>query len=149
METLKNVRRGERVKELTREVISIQDAAYLTVELQSRDRSILVVMNHSDKIVNQILSEMDPDDSGYVFFASELEVDPLNNCIVPKHRIATRDEIDGLRRRSVPLDKLPILRMLDPIRRWYNFPKGSTIAIERKYKCGKVEKEHTYFRRVA
>lgn len=132
MDTLKRVRKGDRIKVLDREVLSNQDAAYVTVELNSRDeRTILVVTRHSDEIVDKVLKGVDQDDSGYIFFASELDIDPLNNCMVPKHRIARDDEIDNLRNRGIPLDKLPILRMLDPVRRWHNFPKGSIVAIER------------------
>ena len=141
MDTLKKVREKERIRELTREVISSLDTAYLTTELQRREGSVLVVMNHSDGIVEEVLRGINPDDSGYMFFASELDVDPLNNCMVPRHRMATSGEIDELLSRRVPLDRLPVLRMLDPIRRWHNFPKGSIVAIERR--------TGTYYRRVA
>lgn len=141
MDTLKVTRDKERIRELTREVISSLDTAYLTTELQRREGSVLVVMNHSDGIVEEVLKGINPDDSGYMFFASELDVDPLNNCMVPRHRMATSGEIDELLSRKVPLDRLPVLRMLDPIRRWHNFPRGSIVAIERK--------AGTYYRRVA
>lgn len=130
MNTLKKVRK-ECLTELTREIINSADMAYITVELQKRKDNILVVMNHSDEIVKTVLNEIDPEDSGYIFFASELLLDPLNNCMVPSHGIATSEEIDKLLHNKISLDKLPILRMRDPIRRWHNFPRGSIIAIER------------------
>ena len=146
MDTLKKVRREERIVELTREVLASPDTAYLSVELRDRNGSVLVVMNHSDEIVDEVLKKLeDPADSGYIFFASELEVDPLNSCMVPLHRMATKDEIDSLLHMKVPLDRLPILRMLDPIRRWHNFPKGSIVAIER---LAGTEGSNVYFRRV-
>lgn len=142
MDTLKSVRRGERVIELTREVLSNLDTAYVFVELDRREQQdILVFMNHSDEVVDKVLSDIDPDNSGYVFFASELDIDPLNNCMVPKHRMATKKEIDDLLGRRVPLEKLPVLHMLDTIRRWHNFPRGSIVAIERT-------STDLYFRRV-
>lgn len=131
MDTLRRIRRGERITELTEDVSSRQDLAYITVELQKRDKHILIVKSHSRDIVRPVLKQIDPDDSGYIFFASELMLDPLNNCMVPEHRIATKCEIDGLLSRKIPLDRLPVLRMVDPIRRWHNFPRGSIIAIER------------------
>jgi len=144
MDTLKNLRGEEHIVELTGEVFSSQDTAYLTVELQRRGDNILVVMNHSKEVVDEVLKGMDPDDSGYMFFASELELDPINNCMVPLHKKATLSEIDELTRRKVPLDKLPIIRMTDPVRRWHNFPRNSIVAIERPN--GKAS---VYFRRVA
>ena len=144
MDTLIKVRGKERITELTREVVSNADTAYLTVELQKRRRSILVIKNHSDEIIKTVLSEIDPEDSGYIFFASELLLDPLNNCMVPKHRIATSEEIDKLLHNKIPLEKLPIIRMIDPIRRWHNFPRGSIVAIERTYKS----RTDSYFRKV-
>jgi DNA-directed RNA polymerase subunit H (RpoH/RPB5) len=131
MDTLRAIRNNEYVKEATGDVMSPSDMAYVKVELQQRGDDILVFMKHSDNMVNVVLREMDREDSGYVFFASELDIDPLNNNMVPKHRIATNSEIDELIGRRVPLDKLPILRMLDPVRRWHNFPRGSVVVIER------------------
>ena len=131
MDTLTEVRRGERITKLTREIVSSADTAYLTVELKERKGNVLVVMNHSDEIVKTVLNEINPEDSGYIFFASEILLDPLNNCMVPIHRVATSEEIDKLLYNKIPLDKLPIICMRDPIRRWYNFPRGSIVAIER------------------
>lgn len=152
MDTFKKIRK-ECITILTREVINSADMAYITVELQKRKENILVVMNHSDEIVKTVLNEMDPEDSGYIFFASELLLDPLNNCMVPTHRIATSEEIDKLLYNKIPLEKLPILKMTDPIRRWHNFPRGSIIAIERNEPQSELVKtnaidEDIFFRRV-
>ena len=142
METLRNIRPREPVRELTGKVIRRADTDYLVSYLaEDRKGHILVVINHSDAIVQDFLESMNPEDSGYLFFASELEVDPINSCMVPRHRIATDGEIDGLKDSRVPESKLPVLRMLDPIRRWHNFPRGSIVAIDRP--------DGTYFRIVA
>ena len=138
------VRKGERITELTREIVSSPDITYLTVELKERRGNILIVMNHSDEIVKTVLNEINPEDSGYIFFASELLLDPLNNYMVPKHRIATNEEIDKLLHNKIPLEKLPIIRMVDPIRRWHNFPRGSIVAIERTDQS----RTDLYFRKV-
>ena len=141
MDTLKSIRSREEVFELKTRIEGAADLEYITFELQKTDGGILVIVNHPDDAVNAVLNAMDPDDTGRMFFASELEMDPINNCMVPRHRMVTEGEIDALLERRIPLDKLPILRMLDPIRRWHNFPKGSIVAIERQ--GGDV-----YFRRV-
>jgi DNA-directed RNA polymerase subunit H (RpoH/RPB5) len=141
MDTLKSVRSSEPIKVLSGLVDDKSKIAYVSVELQNRNGAIIVIEKHSDDIVKQVLNSIDPRDSGYVFFASELRLDPLNNISVPAHRLATRDEVRELIEKHVPVHKLPILRMLDPVRRWHNFSEGSVVAIERP--------SGTYFRRVA
>ena len=131
METLINLRSSERVVILEGSVDDKSKIAYITVELQNREGAILVFANHSDDVVELVLKEIDPRDSGYIFFASELQVDPVNNHMVPTHRHATKDELRCLQDKRVPISKLPVLRMLDPIRRWHNFQQGTIVAIER------------------
>ena len=138
--SLTKIRKHERIVKLYGPVDDKSKTAYVTVELQKRDDAILLFMNHSDDIVKIVLNEIDPQERGYVFFASELRLNPINNNMVPTHRLATEKEKKELIENSIPIHKLPILRMLDPIRRWHNFPKGSVITIERP-----TEK---YFRRV-
>lgn len=140
METLVNLRSGERIVELEGMVDDKSKTAYVTVELQKREGAILVFLNHSDDVVRVVLDEIDPQESGYVFFASELLIDPINNRMVPKHRLATAQEIGDLKSRHIPLQKLPVLCMLDSVRRWHNFARGSIVAVERP--------ESTYYRLV-
>lgn len=140
MDTLTKFRKHERIVNLYGPVDDKSKTAYVTVELQKRDGAILIFMNHSDDIVKIVLNEIDPIDSGYIFFASELQLDPLNNKMVPKHRLATHEEKEELIKKYIPKHKLPILCLLDPIRRWHNFPKGSIVTVERP--------AGNYFRRV-
>lgn len=140
METLVNLRSKERVLQLEGLVDDKSKTAYVTERVMSRDGAILVFLNHSDDVVDIVLNEIDPHDSGYIFFASELQLDPINNRMVPTHRPATPDEIKQLKDRRIPWKKLPVLRMLDPVRRWHNFPARSVVAIDRP--------DGTYFRRV-
>jgi DNA-directed RNA polymerase subunit H (RpoH/RPB5) len=139
METLRSIRPHEPIRVLEGGVTRRgPETEILTEELKGMKGTILVVRDHSDAIVREFIESMDPEDSGYLFFASELEIDPVNSCMVPKHRIATKEEIDNLAEIRVPKGKLPVLRMLDPIRRWHNFPRGSIVAIDRP--------DGTYFR---
>ena len=132
MNTLRSLRSRERIVELDDLLYEKSKTAYVTVELGRHEQNcILVFTRHSEEIVDVVLNEIDPEDSGRVFFASELIIDPINNNMVPKHRLATEEELEGLAKRKIPLSKLPILRMIDPIRRWHNFPKNSVVAIER------------------
>lgn len=132
MDTLKNLRPGVSTKEYKSFVYDKLSIAPLLQEFTLSKDTIYVVMNHTDDIVSIVLDQIDPERSGYMFFASEIKLDPVNNCMVPKHRPATRDEVDQLRNRHINMQTLPVLPILDPIRRWHNFSKNSVIAIERK-----------------
>lgn len=101
---------------------------------------ILVIEDHSDDVIEDILSEINDKNCAYVFLKSELDVDPINSPMVPTHRLATDDEIRFIIDKCIPLNKLPVLRMKDPIRRWHNFPISSIVAIDRR--------RGTYFRKV-
>lgn len=143
MNTLRSLRSQERIVELDHPLYQKPNDAfsYVRSALTRYDPDcILVFTRHTEDMMDYILSEIDPVKSGRVFFASELIIDPVNNKMVPKHRLATQEELDNLAKRKIPLSKLPILRMLDPIRRWHNFPKNSVVAIERSH-------EDIYFRK--
>lgn len=101
--------------------------------------NIIIVKKHSDDIINTVLNEIDETLSSHLFFSSELDIDPTNNCMVPKHRLATQEEISNLKQKKIKISTLPVIKIKDPIRRWHNFPFGSIIAIER---------EGLYFRKV-
>jgi len=148
MDTLRSLRTQERIVQLNDILYEKSKTAYVTVALERHDKDcILVFTQHSEDIVDVVLHEIDPEDSGRVFFASEIIIDPINNKMVPKHRLATQDELDNLAKRNIPLSKLPILRMLDPIRRWHNFPKNSVVAIERTSGSQTCPSGDMYFRR--
>lgn len=140
METLVNLRNLESIAELDVLIDDKSKTTYVIENVLNRNNKILVFNNHSEDVVSIVLSEIDSRDSGYVFFASELNLDPLNNCMVPTHRLATPHEMSDLQKKRISKNKLPILRMLDPIRRWHNFPAESVIAIDRP--------DGTYFRLV-
>ena len=139
MNTLRSLRSQERIVELDYPLYQKPDDAFSYVRsalTRCEQDCILVFTQHSEDMKDVILNEIDPEKSGRIFFASELIIDPINNKMVPKHRLATQEELDNLAKRKIPLNKLPILRMLDPIRRWYNFPKNSVVAIERSQSDG-------------
>lgn len=109
------------------------DPTFVSLKIKERKKdTILVFVSVSDDVAEQVLLYINPEDSGYAFFPLDIDVDPLNNNMVPRHRLATDEEMQKhIFDKYIPLRKLPILSMLDPIRRWLNFPKGSVIAIER------------------
>ena len=140
METLRTVRPDERFVLYHRRVCDKRSVAELLTDIMKYHGKILVITDHSDDVIEDILSEMDDHNCAYVFLQSELDVDPINSPMVPPHRLATADEIRRLSEQCIPSNMLPVLRMKDPIRRWYNFPITSIVAIDRP--------RGTYFRRV-
>ena len=140
MNTLRLLRPTERIKENSVIIDDKVKTSYVTQQVKDRDGAIIVFLNHSDDIVGIVLSSIDSADSGYVFFKSELLLDPVNNKMVPHHRLATEQEVQELQSRHVSMHRLPILRMTDPIRRWHNFERGTIVAIDRP--------SSTYFRQV-
>ena len=134
METLKMIRPKDKIMPFTTPIMEKDDMALLHSALIQNENTIIIVTQYADNIVNRFLEEVDVMSSGYVFFQLELDIDPINNFMVPKHRYATQDEKDDLTKRHIPFTKLPVLLMKDPIRRWYNFAPESIIAIERKDK---------------
>lgn len=105
--------------------------AYIHATLIENNNSIIVVDNCTDEMMEKALEEIDPDKSGYIFFQSEINIDPINNNMTPLHRYATNSEKQMLIDKRIVSTSLPVLKMKDPIRRWYNFKIGSIVAIER------------------
>lgn len=138
MNTLVSLRNSEPVTHVDFSIDDKSKTTYVIEQILNRGKDILIFDNHSDDVVSIVLSEIDPRDSGYVFFASEIHLDPVNNCMVPTHRKATQQELDDLQNKHIPLRTLPVLRLLDPIRRWHNFSVESVVAIDRH--------DGTYFR---
>lgn len=63
----------------------------------------------------------------YIFREEELKYCPLDHERVPRHRLATQEEIDNL-----PRGELPVIYTHDIICRWLGFQVNDIIAIERK-----------------
>lgn len=131
METLIKLRPSDKIVIHSLPVMEKTDMANLHTYLIENPKSILVVTKYDVGLMNTFLEEVDAINSGYIFFQIELDIDPINNNLVPIHRQATIKEIECLKKKKIPLDKLPVLKMKDPIRRWYNFSVESIIAIER------------------
>jgi len=129
METLRRIRPDDSITLIDTDA----DPAFVMLKMKKREENqILIFTSVSDKVAEQVLSQIDAYDSGYVFFPRDVDVDPLNNNMVPSHRLASDEEIrKHISDRHIPLSKLPILPMSDPIRRWYNFKKSSIVVIER------------------
>lgn len=122
---LQKVRPNELIVEYTEPIYSKDELGNFVsfFELSRTENKIVVVTNYSDKMMDTIL-KLIKKDSAYLFFKDELNINPVENCMVPKHESVTDD---------IPYDinRLPILKILDPIRRWQNFKPGSIVKITR------------------
>lgn len=134
MDTLSKLRPHDQIKDYTKPINEKNDMAYLHTALIENPGTIFVVKDYVVDIMDKFLEEVDGNHSGYIFFQIELDLDPVNNHMVARHRYATADEIAQLEATKIPMSKLPVLCMKDPIRRWHNFTVNSVIAIERRDK---------------
>lgn len=142
METLRNIRPDETIYMYTKRV---EDKKHDIVDiLKTRiieKVNIMIITNHSPEIVDIVLKSILPHESGFFFMQSEIDIDPINNPMVPLHRLATSEELMWLKEKKIPNKCLPVLLMRDPIRRWHNFPLNTIVTIERPG-------SRPYFRRV-
>ena len=59
-------------------------------------------------------------------------VNPTKHRLVPRHTLATAAQVGDLAARGVKHKTLPTLLLSDPIARFYAFPSGSVVHIERE-----------------
>tara|TARA_Y100001972_G_scaffold74336_1_gene90388 strand:+ start:497 stop:1093 length:597 start_codon:yes stop_codon:yes gene_type:complete len=77
---------------------------------------------------------------------NQLLIDITEHALVPLHRQLSANETrDLLHKLNTPVDKLPRLLDSDPVCRFYNFPLGAVIAIERR---NGAQQGQVYYRRV-
>jgi DNA-directed RNA polymerase subunit H (RpoH/RPB5) len=134
METLQRIRPNENILLFPEPISEKSHLADLHAALIKHEKSIIIVNECDNSLVDKFMEEVDAATSGYVFFRFELDIDPVNNSLVPLHRYATKEEIDKLHERKIQDSKIPVLQMKDPIRRWYNFPRDTIVTIERENK---------------
>ena len=81
------------------------------------------------------------------FVMKELTYNVSKHVLVPPHRLVSTREAEEIMQRdySALPKQLPVLMMDDPIRRYYNFPLGSLVEIQR---TGIAQEACLYFRRV-
>lgn len=91
--------------------------------------------------------ELPDSDRIQYFLAKELMCNITTHRLVPPHRALSSNEVAPTLERYAALPhQLPILLMTDPIRRYYNFPLGSIVEIQRR---GLGQEASLYYRRVA
>lgn len=114
METLRLLR-NEKIIIFSEEISNKKHIAYIHATLIENNNSIIVVDNCTDEMMEKALEEIDPDKSGYIFFQSEINIDPINNNMTPLHRYATNSEKQMLIDKRIVSTFLPVLKMKDPI----------------------------------
>lgn len=119
----------EELCEIRRKDISIH---YITYESPKQINDIHTILYNGGLIIlNDKLDIFPKIPAKYhssIFFRYEILFNPTKHILVPRHRLATEDEIQSIRSDL----NLPKIYSADIICRWNNFPLGSIIAIERK-----------------
>ena len=97
MDTLKKLRPKEKIYEYNNRVEDKKrDIAHIIQTKVKNKADIMIVKNHSKEIVDVILDSFSTEESGYIFMQSEIDTDPINNHMVPLHRLAEPDELKWL-----------------------------------------------------
>jgi DNA-directed RNA polymerase subunit H (RpoH/RPB5) len=112
------------------EIVINRSTDFETIVQHIEDGYLIVVNNQEIKWDN-IPSKY----HSFVFRKDELTYSPIDHERVPRHRLATQEEIDQL-----PRGQLPIIRTYDIVCRYLGFKENDIIAIERK--------SSVYYRRV-
>lgn len=68
----------------------------------------------------------------YSFFM----INPTKHQLVPKHEMASKEDMDMLIKKTGSLNNLPKLLNSDPIARWFAFDKGEIVKIHRPTPTG-------------
>ena len=106
---------------------------------ESDENMILVIKGNKKKFLPEMMRIAEKEDYSKFFFRSEIKTCPLKHDLVPRHRLATEEELENLEKRKIPISSLPKIKMEDIIIRWHGWKHG-VIAIERD--------EGVYYRRI-
>lgn len=106
---------------------------------ESDESVILIIKGDKRKFLPEMMRIVEKEDYSRFFFQSEVRTCPLKHDLVPRHRLATKEELKHLEERKISISSLPQIKMEDIIVRWYGWRHG-IIAIERN--------EEIYYRRI-
>lgn len=94
--------------------------------------AILVVQEGITPFAKQALNEMAPRYKIEHFRETELLVDITEHCLVPEHRVLSREEkLALLKRYKLKDSQLPRIQITDPISRYYGLSRGQVVKIIR------------------
>jgi DNA-directed RNA polymerase subunit H (RpoH/RPB5) len=112
------------------EVFEKKDLSQVMAVAQTHS-GIIIVDGDPDIFLDEMFKMFPEELYCKVFFKEERLYDPRENILVPRHRLATEEEIKALEDRHIPLSSLPRLSRRDIIARWEGWKKDDIIAIER------------------
>ncbi len=78
------------------------------------------------------------------FKVEDVRINPTEYILQPKFTKLSQDDISIIEKKYGDLLKLPIMRIEDPISRWYDYKNGDIIKITRN-----IPNLHIYYRRVS
>jgi hypothetical protein len=111
------------------------DNIYLKNSFYYTDFILILINEETDKIIEDLKKyETESKDLyGHIFYIKELLIEPTNNIIVSKCKLASVIEINDLNNTNIDINKLPRILMKDIIRRIYKFNLNEIISVESKY----------------
>jgi DNA-directed RNA polymerase subunit H (RpoH/RPB5) len=147
MNILREIRNNPQLKGIyTEEVQDKKELSIVVTMVQTYfnqdggNNYIIIINGNSSNLLKDLLDLLPTEFYSKVFFADELKICPMDNILVPTHRLATEEEIRNLHKRHILLNTLPIILISDKVARWYGWKVKTIIAIERP--------DGIYFRRV-
>jgi DNA-directed RNA polymerase subunit H (RpoH/RPB5) len=105
-----------------------------------RAHLLLVSAKPSSKANEDLANLTHPPLELETFTLQQMSVDPTRHCLTPKHKILTPEETERIRRKMKNLKYLNVIKLTDPVVRWYGCTPGQVIAFWREPLTGIVPK---------
>lgn len=68
-----------------------------------------------------------------IYFQWELQYIAVNHRLVPYHQLLTSEEAENVARQyRTPISKFPIIKLVDPVVKWYGWPQKGVVKIYRR-----------------
>ena len=121
-----------------RNIVKIIKFIYEIYNIQKSDDVILVNCQHYSLSHSNHLKILELENTDHenirIFTLKQFQFDVVSNTIVPKHSIASHEQIKDVKKTYFlkDLSKLPIMLYSDPISRYYGYRNNMVIRIERK-----------------
>lgn len=68
-----------------------------------------------------------------IYYQWELQYIAINHRLVPDHQLLTPEEAENIARQyRTPISKFPIIKLTDPVIKWYGWPQKGVVRIYRR-----------------
>lgn len=109
-------------------IVKIKNAMFEAAARGTNFVLILHIPQYDGDLLKGIFDEVRPRNYRNFFFIDELIAYPINNALVPKYEICTKEMISNLvKTYSIRIENLPKLPLRDPMARWNSFEAGDVV----------------------